>query len=94
MCKEFSGRDQDEIFRKWLCDKKTGFYLNKRSRNEWMLHKKGCWHLGIGEGVITTTNPKITSESVENLLDWAREKGLKVIPCSVLECTYAFINKK
>ena len=58
-----------------------------------MLHKKGCWHLGEGDGVITTTNPKITAESVENLFDFARKNGLKIIPCSVNACTDAYTNK-
>ena len=84
----FLTQAQDQEFKKWMLEHPYGFYLNerttgtiRRSEGEMILHKVGCHHLGDGEGYINTTYAKAAAENYEELVAWAKKKGLGVHHC-------------
>lgn len=94
MSVEVFDKQDDKEFKKWLKDNRNGYYLNKRQKNEMMLHKVGCWHLGDGEGMNSTTNLKVAAKSVNELFSWADRNGRKINSCSVKQCTAVFIKRE
>jgi hypothetical protein len=76
------------VFKSWLINNSNGFYLNegsrgniKRGSGKMILHIVGCKHLGMGEGVISTTFAKAASSDIQQLFIWANDKGLEVRSC-------------
>lgn len=90
---EIFGKQDDKKFKEWLKNNQSGFYLNKRPKNEVMLHKVGCSHLGDGEGMNSTTNQKVAANNVRELLDWANENGKEIKPCDNKECIDTYIHR-
>jgi hypothetical protein len=89
MINQFTDQNQDQQFKDWLARHPDGFYLNERQRGnmisgqgQMMLHKVGCPHVGTGEGFITTTYAKAVSDDVDELIEWAKAKGLSIVNCS------------
>jgi len=89
MVQEFLTQEQDQLFKDWLAQHQHGFYLNERERGNivhgvgaTVLHKVGCYHLGTGEGVISTTYAKVASDDREQLRAWALGRGVTVDACT------------
>ena len=78
----FLGTSADEQFKHWATSHPDDFYINIRSQTSGRLHKASCWHLGSGEGVSSTSNSKICSNSIEELRTWAQEHSLELIDCT------------
>jgi hypothetical protein len=79
--KQFEDKNSRDEFRQWMKNNPQGFYINMRGRKDPMLHSVGCWHLGSGEGMNCTTNPKICSTDKQELINWTRELALELDIC-------------
>ncbi len=79
---EFSTPARDQEFKDWHAQHPQGFYLNERGHGEVMLHKVGCFHHGSGKRFRSTTRFKVGSDDREKLMEWAKKRNLKVVPCS------------
>ena len=79
---KFLDLSQDQHFKDWLVQHPNGFYLNIVSgKTKAMLHKVGCFHLGYGEGVVTTTNAKFADDNLHRLLACASKDGMTFSVC-------------
>lgn len=88
MAEEFLTQSEDQRFKTWMVQHPRGVYLNegrvgniKRSQGGMILHKVGCYHLGDGEGVISTTYAKVGADDVQDLRAWAERHSLTIAPC-------------
>ena len=82
MVEIFLDLSQDQQFKDWLAQHPDSFYLNKvPGKTKVMLHKVGCFHLGSGEGVVTTTHAKFASDNLHSLIAWAAKEGMAVDVC-------------
>jgi hypothetical protein len=81
MVEEFLTQERDQEFKNWLLQHPHGFYLNKRTNDEVMLHKVGCFHLGFSEGCSSTTKFKVGSDDREELETWAITKKFNLVSC-------------
>lgn len=88
MVHQFLTQAHDQQFKDWLTQHPHGFYLNEgsmgtilRGEGRMILHRVGCHHLGMGEGVVSTTYAKVATDDREELLEWAKGTGLTVVAC-------------
>ncbi len=88
MVETFLTRADDPQFKAWMTHHAHGFYLNERNTGnirrgtgEMILHRVGCSHLGMGEGVISPTYGKAAADDRAALRTWATQHGLTVVAC-------------
>ncbi len=88
MIEQFLTQAHDQAFKDWMTQHPHGFYLNegspgtiRRGEGTMILHKVGCFHLGTGEGVISTTYAKAAADDPHELIAWATKSGLTVVAC-------------
>ncbi len=81
----FTDKSQNDDFRKWMRDNPGGFYLNRRGRPSMMLHRVGCPHLGDGERLNLSKNPKVASEDKGELEVWLRMQGQYMERCGTCQ---------
>ncbi len=80
------GNDPQALFQKWQADHPSGFYVNRTSTSEGMVHKVGCGHVGgpsdweprFGDLV---KNAKICHLEPAKLLVWAKDEKVFVTLC-------------
>ena len=82
MVEKFLDLSQDQQFKDWLAQHPNGFYLNMvPGKSKAMLHKVGCFHLGSGEDVVTTTHAKFADDNLHKLLACASNEGITFGVC-------------
>ena len=68
-------------FREWQDRVPDGYYLNRRSTEEYMLHRTSCGHLD--DKIRSTTRTlKVCAPSTADLEDWATLSLAEVVPCT------------
>ena len=86
----FSAADGPEAqarFQQWQAANPGGYYLNRRSATQAMLHRVGCRHVGgAGEwdqaAGDVARNAKVCHADAAELARWAAGAGVAVVRCS------------
>jgi hypothetical protein len=81
------GSDAHERFQRWQAEHPGGFYINRRSASQGMLHRVGCGHVGgagewdSGFGDLVK-RAKVCHTERGPLLEWAEGAGVTVRMCA------------
>jgi hypothetical protein len=71
-----------DAFLAWIDAHGDGYYLNRRTPREVMLHQGRCSHAEFTVPVRMTAARKVCSVDAERLRRWAADLGLKLVECS------------
>jgi hypothetical protein len=81
------GTDAQAKFQRWQAGHPTGFYINRKTATQGMLHRVGCGHLGgPGEWDPATGDlakrAKVCHSERDALMRWAEKQGVTIIACA------------
>jgi hypothetical protein len=82
-------RNAHDRFQAWRRDNEDGFYLNRKTRRNGLLHRVDCWHVGgvdlpsgpAGSGSLTRVL-KVCSLRADAIQRWATANSVAVGSCS------------
>jgi hypothetical protein len=70
------GDNPHERFLKWVSENPHGFFVNRRTPNDMMLHRVTCHQLTSSQPHEITASLLICSPDRKELEDWVGEQGL------------------
>lgn len=65
----------DDFIQWRAAHRRDGFFLNRSSRQGWMLHRADCMHAEMPAGADMASNVKVCATTTVALRAWSREHG-------------------